>query len=472
MSAAMEMIQQIRALREENRNPRLSAATTKSVETIIQSIQSHSDQGGWGKVNWRGPAYRDGKSSAPASNGGGSSRSHQGGAPRGGASSHASSHSSSHSSSHASSHASSRQSRPSTSTGAHGNVFQHRNRAPYPSRESQPSIPLICSSASISSASSSTASSVDGDGFEVVRRDRRRQDGVSSVSFASSGSASSGSGSSGSSGSGSGFASSEFRGPPQKYVSKFKRTTEKVEDTILNTILLGKLNKFSAANYDDIKEFITQIISSGQTEMMSCFMKLVFEKAASEEIFCPLYAKLLSELSAQYPILLQEMASLYTHYMNIFVEVSDEPDKNHQDFCQRNVEKKYRRGYSQFLAELTKHNVIDTEVFVQTVLKIVEQIELNQANPSAVKMVEELADCLVRMMKAIQAEMMRQEETDEKDEKSNHAIKVSRIRSTLKGEVSVRIQPLTVRRPEAVGLSNKARFTFMDIYDGIQKFSV
>ena len=109
-------------------------------------------------------------------------------------------------------------------------------------------------------------------------------------------------------------------------------------------------------------------------------MKLVFEKAASEEIFCPLYAKLLSELSAQYPIILQEMSSLYAHYMNIFVEVSDEPDKSHQEFCQRNVEKKYRRGYSQFLAELIKHNVIDTDVFLQTVLKIVEQIELNKEN--------------------------------------------------------------------------------------------
>ena len=280
----------------------------------------------------------------------------------------------------------------------------------------------------------------------MVRRSGRRHDGGSGSVFTPS---------------------SEFRGPPQKYVSKFKRTTEKVEDTILNTILLGKLNKFSPSNYDDIKEFITQIIASGQSEMMKCFMKLVFEKAASEEIFCPLYAKLLSELSSQYPVLLEEMEGLYTHYMNIFVEVTDEPDKSHNDFCQRNVEKKYRRGYSQFLAELTKYNIINTEVFVQTVLKIVEQIELNQMNQTSVKMVEELADCLVRMMKAIQSEMMRQ---DDGDEKSEHSVKITQIRSTMKENVAVRLQQFTVRRPEAVGLSNKARFTFMDIYEGIQKY--
>ena len=80
-----------------------------------------------------------------------------------------------------------------------------------------------------------------------------------------------------------------IRGPPPKYVSKFKKTTVNVEDTILNTIILGKLNKFSQQNYGEIKEFITHIIDNGETDMIKCFMKLVFEKAASEEIFCPLY---------------------------------------------------------------------------------------------------------------------------------------------------------------------------------------
>jgi hypothetical protein len=247
------------------------------------------------------------------------------------------------------------------------------------------------------------------------------------------------------------------RAPPAKYVSKFKRTSEKVEDTILNTILLGKLNKFSAANYDDIKEFITQIIASGQSDMMTCFMKLVFEKAAAEEIFCPLYAKLLSELSAQYPVILPEMAKLYEAYMSIFVDVGPAESETHQEFCQRNVEKKYRRGYSQFLAELTKHNVIETAVFVDTVRKIVEQIELSQADAEAVKRVEELADCLVRMMKALGAN----------EDKPTAVTDMALIRSMLRGEVAGRVQPFTVRRVDAPGVSNKARFTFMDIYEGI-----
>jgi hypothetical protein len=251
-----------------------------------------------------------------------------------------------------------------------------------------------------------------------------------------------------------------FRTVPQKYVSKFKKNSENVEDTILNTILLGKLNKFSELNYDEIKEFITHIIDSGQTDMIKCFMKLVFEKAASEEIFCPLYAKLLSELSTRYPVLLSEMTNLYSVYMAIFDEVSDTKAENYNEVCLRNVEKKYRRGYSQFLAELIKYNVIDTGIFMKTVTKIITQIENNLTVAEAVKLNEEYGDCLMKIMKAIKE--------DNSDSNTNNMI--DNIRQSLKTDIIERIQRLTVRNSEYTGLSNKARFTMLDVYERIQKF--
>ena len=251
-----------------------------------------------------------------------------------------------------------------------------------------------------------------------------------------------------------------FHTPHQKYVSKFKKTSEKVEDTIINTILLGKLNKFSHSNYNEIKEFITTIIDSGQTDMMKCFMKIVFEKAASEEIFCPLYAKLLSELSTLYPVLLTEMANLYTQYMEIFEEVAEDQTETYNEMCKRNVEKKYRRGYSQFLAELIKNNVMDTDTFLKILSKIIGQVEANTAIPESTKLIEEFADCLMKIMKAIRVDPFKNDENDA----------LGLIRSTVKGEIMARIQPLSMRQPEMLGLSNKARFTFLDMYESIQRF--
>jgi signal recognition particle GTPase len=196
-------------------------------------------------------------------------------------------------------------------------------------------------------------------------------------------------------------------------------------------------------------------------------MKLVFEKAASEEMFCPLYAKLLSELSARFPVLLTEMANLYSEYMEIFEEVNESSAENYNEVCKRNVEKKYRRGYSQFLAELIKHDVIDNETFMKTVTKIITQIEGNIKNKEATKLTEEYADCLQKIMKAIHSDND-SDDSDSDDETKEKMVET--IRHTLKGDTSTRVQPLTMRNAENTGLSNKARFTLLDIYEAIQKF--
>jgi hypothetical protein len=257
------------------------------------------------------------------------------------------------------------------------------------------------------------------------------------------------------------------RYPSQKYVSKFKKTSDKVEDTILNTILLGKLNKFSEQNYDEIKEFITHIIDNGETDMIKCFMKLVFEKAASEEIFCPLYAKLLSELSTRYPVLLTEMANLYVQYMAIFEEVKEDEASDYNEFCKRNVEQKYRRGYSQFLAELIKHDVIDSDTFMKTVIKIITQVNNNIKLKESLKVIEEYADCLMRIVRAIKP-------TSDINYSSSIDIdadnKIAMTRVAIKEQACNLIRPFTLKNTEFTGLSNKARFTFLNIYEDIRKF--
>jgi hypothetical protein len=251
-----------------------------------------------------------------------------------------------------------------------------------------------------------------------------------------------------------------FRPAIQKYVSKFKKSSDKVEDTILNTIILGKLNKFSEQNYDEIKEFITHIIDSGQTDMIKCFMKLVFEKAASEEIFCPLYAKLLSELSSRYPVLLTEMTALYNEYMEIFEEIPENDAQNYNEVCKRNIEKKYRRGYSQFLAELIKYDVIDISTFIKIISKIIQQVESNKNKKELIKLNEEYADCFMKIMKAI----------NNNSDSFTRNSEIKNIRKTLKNDILNNIRELTVRSDSNIGLSNKARFTFLDIYEKMESF--
>lgn len=435
MTSVVQEIQVVRSLRKELRDLMLPVDILKSVEAIHTCIRSGTDLDGWKKVEWRGPSggagsggfnsNRSGQGNKGGffgnrqSNNGGSSGNGGSGGNNGGVGDNRS--------------------------GSSYNAFGSRQRSGFNGRQAseQPvSIPLTntvitppTTTAPTNKTAATTTPSVAATSNTAVPSNN-------------------------------GFVSVEgYRSSHPKYVSKFSKSSEKVEDTILNTILLGKLNKFSEQNYNEIAEFITHIIDSGQTDMIKCFMKLVFEKAASEEMFCPLYAKLLSELSARYPVLLSEMANLYSQYMEIFDEVLTNAAENYNEVCKRNVEKKYRRGYSQFLAELIKHDVIDADVFMKTVDKILTQIELNSKTSGAIKLNEEFADCLMKIMKAIQTDFDQTDDSD--DEREN---KIAAIRSNLKGSTVERILPLTVRNAEFVGMSNKARFTFLDIYDGIKKF--
>ncbi len=429
MSALVHEIQAIRALRKNIRNQPLTDAVMKAIEMIHQSIASNPEnQSSVKKTDWRGNSSQNfrgsSSSAAPSSNSRGN---FFGGGGR----------------------------------SSHGQNDGRRFRNSAPAAREVLSVPLE------NRASHEQSEKQDEDGFQTVHRpnrQNRRSDGgrlphepvLAATAAASL------------------DAPVVFRAaPPQKYVSRFRKETDQVEDIILNKILRGKLNKFSPSNYSEIKEFITHIIDNGETDMIKCFMKLLFEKAASEEIFCPLYARLLSELSAKYPILLDEMKNLYGQYMAIFEEIPTSTeassDGSYENLLQRNIEKKYRRGYSQFLAELIKYNVIDMDVFIKTVSTIVHHVELNLKEKEAIKLVEEYADCLMKITKAIKIEE-KQEDTDTSDEeeKSDHLL--IEIRRVLKEDFMERLQPLTVRQPDHVGLSNKARFTFLGVYEDIQRF--
>jgi len=393
MGSILQEIQLVHSLRKNIRDPKLSSTILASIESIHRCLKTGIDQNGWKTVEWRGSRAPQNHASQK-----GYSYGSRGQNAHNGHNGH-----------------NNRETAPSNA------AFSQRTRAPEPVPSISTSIPA--------STPTSTPASIP---LTTIHPSVSQK------------------------GNGAWHDSSDGFRPHQKYISKFKKTAGKVEDTILNTILLGKLNKFSQPNYNEIKEFITHIIASGQTDMMKCFMKLVFEKAASEEVFCPLYARLLSELSADYPVLLTEMANLYSQYMEIFEEVPEHQTETYQEMCKRNVEKKYRRGYSQFLAELIKHNVVDQETFMKIITTIIRQVEVNLTNNESTKLIEELADCFMKIVKAIRV----QDRSADIEEDTLHA-----IRQILKNEFSERIEPFTISQS---GLSNKARFTFLDIYESIQ----
>jgi hypothetical protein len=231
---------------------------------------------------------------------------------------------------------------------------------------------------------------------------------------------------------------------PTRYMSRFKNTEDTVENVVVNTIIQGKLNKFSVANYDDVREFLMEILATGDKEFLGDFMKLIFQKAATEPTFCGLYAKLLFELSSRFDFLRLEMDSLYAHFMNIFKEVID-GSVSMEAFMQYNKQKKYRLGYSQFIGELYKYGIVSDVDIINTIRTIVDQMTLLVSSADQKTTVEEYADCLLRMLRVMATGSL------------------SSCVSEIRAACTDKLATLKVLREDAPGLTNKTRFTIMDV---------
>jgi len=227
-------------------------------------------------------------------------------------------------------------------------------------------------------------------------------------------------------------------GPPARYVSKFHNGAKTGDDKILNTVILNKLNVFSVKTYDDVKQFLFQILGSDQKEFIREFTWLVFRKAAAEDKFCGLFARLLSEIKKEYPVIMEEMQKLHTTYLDIWTVT---------DIKEQVVDRRCRLGYSQFLAELTALGILDLESMKLTLETLKSCIKECLSNSEHLVTIEEYMECLRQLCGT----------RVPKDVKFM-------IRELLIADLE---KWIAEPRDSIPGLSNKSRFACMDLRDSL-----
>lgn len=242
--------------------------------------------------------------------------------------------------------------------------------------------------------------------------------------------------------------------PMTKYQSQFKNSAQPVEDKILNNIILSKLNKFSPKTYDEIRDFLYQILGSGEVadlqEMTREFMRLVFRKAAVEEVFCPLYAKLLCELSGRYKVILEEMYALQSNYLAIFDEIENQEGADYDAFVEHQRSKQYRKGYSQFLAELSALEILKVDLLNSTFQRILGNMVASAKDAEKRTLFEEYADCLLRMAKVL---------------RRKPGAFFGQARASLLATNEAPLREFAERFSEYPSVSAKTRFVLMDVLD-------
>jgi hypothetical protein len=236
--------------------------------------------------------------------------------------------------------------------------------------------------------------------------------------------------------------------PMTRYQSRFKNGSENLQDKILNSIIGNKLNTFSPVTYNDVRDFIYQILDSGETEFIQDFVAKVFQKATQEDIYCALFAKFLSEISSRYSIIRNVMLSYHTEFLKVFDDVQESNDVAYETLVKQ---KQFRMGYGQFMSDLAGTNTLEPACLYAMTSKLVEGIDKYSKEEDKTKLVEEFVDCYVRMMKAL---------------KQKNLSFFSTVQKQLAQETNPVIIPLVDRaagpRPS---LSSKARFGLMDLRD-------
>jgi hypothetical protein len=231
-----------------------------------------------------------------------------------------------------------------------------------------------------------------------------------------------------------------------RYQSRFTSGGD-LNDKILNSVIGNKLNAFTPLTYNDTRDFIYQIMDSGETEFIKDFIEKVFAKATVEELYCALFAKLIAEIAHKYPVMYDEMRRYHSEFLKVFDDVQEGEVSSDKTIKQR----LYRLGYGQFISELASLNAIDKGQLLAMVEKVMEKIWILTAEESKVKTVEEFIDCLVRLTKSLSG----------KSPKFFEEVKAD-IRVRILENATGLIEKSAGSRPS---LSSKARFGLMDLRD-------
>jgi len=235
-----------------------------------------------------------------------------------------------------------------------------------------------------------------------------------------------------------------------RYQSRFNSGDKNLNDKILHTVIGNKLNSFTPLTYNDTRDFIYQIMDSGETEFIKDFIQKVFAKATLEELYCGLFAKLIAEIAHKYPVMYEKMAQYHEEFLEVFDDI-ESGTCSEEDYAAVLKKKQYRMGYGHFISELAGQNALEKKQLFAMVQKVMDKIWSLSQEDDKVKSVEELIDCIVRLTKSLY-------------EKS--PIFFRSVKGDLVKLITEKTTSLIAREGGVfTSLSNKGRFGMMDLRD-------
>jgi translation initiation factor 4G len=195
--------------------------------------------------------------------------------------------------------------------------------------------------------------------------------------------------------------------PPAKRPTTFLNKIGEKSDEIKKNVN-GNLNKISNQNYEKIWNIIKNIYMDNKEDFdFISFVECIFDKATMQPTYCPLYVRICNDminelktikLDLEFTKLITDKCQEFkTMIEDINLKNNDILDVNdYEDFCQKNKQKVYKKGYAQFIGELYKSKFLE-ESFIEAYVKALVDNTLNTLNKEDVN-VEDNIICLDKLI--------------------------------------------------------------------------
>ena len=231
-------------------------------------------------------------------------------------------------------------------------------------------------------------------------------------------------------------------------IAPLKKTEMNVNEGIDKTIseLRSLLNKLTNVNYEKItpkiQEKVQLIIDTNDETHINKICNFIFDTASSNKFYSDIYATLYGIMISEYNILKNILDNNINTYLELFenIELVD-PNEDYDRFCKVNVINEKRKATSLFITNLMNNDTIDVDIVLNMLSKLHTLLEQNIDNDNK-KVVEEIIENIYLVVTSGMKKI--------KDKLGNFEDNLN----TMSGKP---------------GLSNKARFKYMDLIDSIKQ---
>ena len=165
------------------------------------------------------------------------------------------------------------------------------------------------------------------------------------------------------------------------------------------------LNKLSSKNFDNISKKIMEYYNKSLSDddiniLLINFIDSIFSKAVMQPIYCPYYVKFLNILDDKFQIL-NLIHSKCNNYREVFT-ISKDGKENmteqeaYDKFCDDNLAKVFKSGYSQFIGELYNNKMIDIDIIKSNIDFFMESLHDSIDN---LDIFENILICIAQLIK-------------------------------------------------------------------------